>query len=319
MSTFKVIHKTTARRFTLAPNSTFSNLGSQLRNLFHIPPSIPITISYTDEDGDAITVSTDLELQEIISQQSTNRPIKLLLNIPTEYTREFEPFTVDKDIEEISKSQQKPESRPSYTYKHVECVDEEAEEPLYESYRNSKESGKQKSSETTESRVNEKEVKEEENNEENNDKPHVIFIKFIRPQRCSNYRNWEFEGHFDYFSRFDKSYCADPANSCGPRVERQGFRSCHQYNQLTFEQLAENIKTLNSMGFVSDNARYEALLKKYSRLERVVEILVREQEESDRATSSKSEKQSNFEREQETSQSFVPVMDADLENHPYSL
>ncbi|KAG9297701.1 hypothetical protein G9A89_011216 [Geosiphon pyriformis] len=81
MASIKVIYKSTVRRFTLASPSTTSwaHLEDTLRNLFSIPSTIPIQLSYTDEDGDVITLSTDFELQEILTQQPQGTTFKFNL------------------------------------------------------------------------------------------------------------------------------------------------------------------------------------------------------------------------------------------------
>ncbi|POG68274.1 hypothetical protein GLOIN_2v1799288 [Rhizophagus irregularis DAOM 181602=DAOM 197198] len=71
MVNIKVIHKKAVRRFTLPSNATWIELEAKLRTLFNIPALSPFTLSYTDEDNDVITLSTDLELQEIFSSAPT--------------------------------------------------------------------------------------------------------------------------------------------------------------------------------------------------------------------------------------------------------
>ncbi|CAG8589597.1 10733_t:CDS:1 [Acaulospora morrowiae] len=363
MATIKVVHETATRRFTLSPNSTFSGLESQLRTLFFIPPSTPVTVSYTDDEGDNITISSDLELQEIISQQSAGHPIKLFLNTSTGHARDNGPIVTSRDTEEIPETQPKSESRPSSAYRHVGFADEETEEQLYEFIADESNKEKSERQESSESSVRGQEKEKE--NKENEDDDDVIFIKFNRPPSfgplfdlfgtlefepfglgqfpfgstfgpsfggCQNYRNYGAKNHcgrnssgYNSSSRFNKTAEYSRAGPCvngyGPRPECRRFRGYHNFNQhLTSEQLADKLKTLNSMGFVYDNAKYEDLLKRYNgNVGRVVEILLREQEESDKASSSKSEEQSFVENEQETAQYFVPVVEVDPENRPYSL
>ncbi|GES81873.1 protein NBR1 homolog isoform X2 [Rhizophagus clarus] len=71
MVNIKVIHKKAVRRFTLPSSATWIELEAKLRTLFNIPALSPFTLSYTDEDNDVITLSTDLELQEIFSSVPT--------------------------------------------------------------------------------------------------------------------------------------------------------------------------------------------------------------------------------------------------------
>ncbi|RIA96026.1 hypothetical protein C1645_435849 [Glomus cerebriforme] len=71
MVNIKVIHKEAVRRFTLPSSATWIELEAKLRTLFTIPALSPFTLSYTDEDNDIITLSTDIELQEILSSAPT--------------------------------------------------------------------------------------------------------------------------------------------------------------------------------------------------------------------------------------------------------
>src|SRR6266536_5480896 len=71
MVNIKVIHREAVRRFTLPSNAAWIELEAKLRTLFSIPALSPFTLSYTDEDNDVITLSTDIELQEILSSAPT--------------------------------------------------------------------------------------------------------------------------------------------------------------------------------------------------------------------------------------------------------
>ncbi|CAG8466973.1 1033_t:CDS:2 [Ambispora gerdemannii] len=75
----KVKYQSTVRRLTI-PNATTNSwidFETQLRTLFSIPETNPISVSYTDEDGDVITLSSDLELYEVISNNNKS-PFKTL-------------------------------------------------------------------------------------------------------------------------------------------------------------------------------------------------------------------------------------------------
>src|ERR1044072_7888258 len=71
MATIKVTYGQTSRKFTIASNTTWKEFESQLHNIFNIPNETAISISYIDEDGDIITLSTDSELQQILSDQES--------------------------------------------------------------------------------------------------------------------------------------------------------------------------------------------------------------------------------------------------------
>ncbi|CAG8664747.1 11137_t:CDS:1 [Acaulospora morrowiae] len=67
MANVKVTYGQISRRFKVSSTTTWLDFESQLRSLFKIPMSTPITVSYNDEDGDVITLSSDLELSEVLS------------------------------------------------------------------------------------------------------------------------------------------------------------------------------------------------------------------------------------------------------------
>ncbi|CAG8835338.1 2125_t:CDS:2, partial [Gigaspora margarita] len=79
MATVNVKYENTVRSIKLPQNSTWLELESNFRDLFQIPNSTFITASYIDEDGDIITISSDIELWEFFSQYSVNNTIKLTL------------------------------------------------------------------------------------------------------------------------------------------------------------------------------------------------------------------------------------------------
>jgi hypothetical protein len=71
MASIKVTYGQTSRKFTIASNTTWKEFESQLHHLFNIPNETAISVSYIDEDGDVITLSTDSELQQILSDQES--------------------------------------------------------------------------------------------------------------------------------------------------------------------------------------------------------------------------------------------------------
>src|SRR5215213_5476491 len=81
MVKIKVEHKETVRCFHLPKDASWIDLEGKLRTLFNIPALTPFTLSYTDEDNDVITLSTDIELREIISSHET---IKFNLKFSTD-------------------------------------------------------------------------------------------------------------------------------------------------------------------------------------------------------------------------------------------
>ncbi|CAG8475335.1 4641_t:CDS:1 [Ambispora leptoticha] len=72
-TTIKVKYQSTVRRLTIPNDETnsWTDFETQLRTLFSIPETNPISVSYTDDDGDVITLSSDLELHEVISNNTS--------------------------------------------------------------------------------------------------------------------------------------------------------------------------------------------------------------------------------------------------------
>ncbi|CAG8554855.1 11180_t:CDS:2 [Ambispora leptoticha] len=63
----KVVQRYGTRRFTIQDTEkiTWSEFEKRTRDLFKLPSWTPFTLSYTDEEGDNITLSTDFELEQI--------------------------------------------------------------------------------------------------------------------------------------------------------------------------------------------------------------------------------------------------------------
>ncbi|CAG8568656.1 8486_t:CDS:1 [Acaulospora morrowiae] len=78
MASIKVSYQNTVRRFLVPKTITWSELESNLRTLFSLPPT-SFALSYTDEDGDVITLSSDLELQDIFSQVQQSTTLRFFL------------------------------------------------------------------------------------------------------------------------------------------------------------------------------------------------------------------------------------------------
>ncbi|CAG8492844.1 11598_t:CDS:1 [Acaulospora colombiana] len=79
MASIKVSYQDTIRRFAVPKTITWLELESNLRTLFSFSPTFSFALSYTDEDGDIITLSSDLELQDILSQTQQHTPLRFTL------------------------------------------------------------------------------------------------------------------------------------------------------------------------------------------------------------------------------------------------
>jgi len=131
MATFKVNYGSVSRRFTIGADTTWSNLESQFRSLFQIPPNTQLFATYIDEDGDNVALSSDLELEEVITQCSAGTPIKITLRIKSsvdETAAALEQICLEDDesFEAVLHSQSEPEE----TEEQVTC-EEACEEVIY--------------------------------------------------------------------------------------------------------------------------------------------------------------------------------------------
>ncbi|CAG8488058.1 7105_t:CDS:2 [Paraglomus occultum] len=91
MPTIKVAYNDEVRQFAVSPHSTWTELSSTLRAIFSIPPSTAISVTYNDEDGDVVTMSSDLELREVFnSHVSDSESMKFTLNIVEESEQDEE-------------------------------------------------------------------------------------------------------------------------------------------------------------------------------------------------------------------------------------
>ncbi|KAF0517020.1 pb1 domain containing protein [Gigaspora margarita] len=238
MATVNVKYENTVRSIKLPPNSTWLELESNFRDLFQIPNSTFITASYIDEDGDIITISSDIELWEFFSQYSVNNTIKLTLtttnslSVPIiETTTALEQLNIN---DEVLKS----------NHHHVMSNTNQRQTKTTSEIDNST-----CSSLTTNHTL--KETDEE-------DEPEIIIIFSRRSFR-------KFRKHSPRYS------------GCPHYGERSMHGRHHPYKyQLNSEELAEKVKILNSMGFIDTSHRkYEELLERFNgNISRVVDILL---------------------------------------------
>ncbi|CAG8451340.1 7687_t:CDS:1 [Acaulospora colombiana] len=265
MATVKAMYESAIRRFTISSDITWSNLVSQLRDLFQIPNTALINVSYTDEEGDVISVSSDLELQEILSLHSAGKIVRLV--ITTDSSR-------NNVLGEIGKA----------TKEVLEQLSIEENETIDESKRanKSKEEVKQTNTSGESSSPNVTE-----------DEPTIIVIRLSHPWCRSSFggrRHFRYHGQSFYQPYIiNRPHCSfeDPSH-CQSSSREQEFGDygrgprCYEYHRqkqnISSEQLAEGLKTLNFMGFPSDDKKYEKLLRQYNgNIGRVIDILLEEQ------------------------------------------
>nr|CAG8541624.1 6973_t:CDS:2 [Entrophospora candida] len=79
MTNIKIFHNSILRKFSISNSAKWSDLEEKIRMLFTLSPTSKFTLSYTDEEEDIVTISTDLELQELLSNHGATT-IKFTLN-----------------------------------------------------------------------------------------------------------------------------------------------------------------------------------------------------------------------------------------------
>lgn len=61
------------RRFTMqTPTPSWEELSTKVREIFEIPKRVRIGLTYLDEDGDVITLSSESELQELYNDENNS-------------------------------------------------------------------------------------------------------------------------------------------------------------------------------------------------------------------------------------------------------
>jgi hypothetical protein len=285
MVNIKVTYESTSRRLNIFSTTTWSELENQFHNLFNIPKEIPITVTYTDEEGDVITLSSDLELQEVLSY-SSNNTVKFVLttsnminnlNYNNLIDRERSIDTVIDDeetsnlingvsaiqIEDQNNNKTVPE------YKHV-TVTEEVEDPFFsqQQYLSQETLGENSKSavKSTNARENNSSIEGNQENNNDDDEPKIIVIiarnPWSRRRRerlggCNPYYPLHiFGGRSHRGCHFDETQQGYNDSGCNRTASSRGYgcsRYYHKRQQISSEVIAEKINILHSMGFFNDN------------------------------------------------------------------
>ncbi|CAI2167250.1 2531_t:CDS:1 [Funneliformis geosporum] len=277
MVNIKVKFGSISRRLGISSTTTWSEFETQLHTLFNIPQNVPIVTTYTDEDGDIITLSSDIELQEVLSNSSNNT---IKFNLTTSNGNNFNNMfdrgrSIDTMIDEETFSLINGVSaiqieESNNNNRHVTITDEE-EIPGETS---------KKAAESTNNvtRNNSKVISD--------DDPEIIVIVATNPwsqRRRAHCSAQRFSGFNPYYYTFGErsrrgNTQSDPNNS----GESNRFAASRSYGcgrrhrrnqQIPSEVVAEKVNVLNTMGFVDDNL--EGLVKKYNgNLEYIIEVLL---------------------------------------------
>jgi len=276
MPIIKATYQSTMRRFSIAETATWAELESNLRTLFSLPPTLSFSLSYTDEDGDVITLSTDLEVQDILSNHHSNTPLKFII-VPrsTEDSQQFnngKQKAAEEDIPlEPSSTDQQKSNEEETKAPFIDLA--QRFQTLLEQVRPALDKNPQ--------------LVEQAN---------TIMDQILQniPVDIDMWDQW-FKSHFNEFQRQNQNSNNSRqffSQNIEPWIRRVGqdvfnssncpFVGQRQQNdqRLDDEVLDEKLKILHSMGFWEDDAKNIELLEKYSgNIDKVVEVLITIQNE----------------------------------------
>jgi hypothetical protein len=342
MANIKVTYGSISRRLTISSTTTWSEIETQFRNLFNIPKEFQIIVSYTDDEGDVITLSSDLELQEVLLNNSNNA-IKFILttsimnnlnddnNVLDDREKSTDTIIDDETsnlINGVSSIQIEDPNNDKTTskYKHVTITDE-IDDPLFNQQQETiGENSKNATESNNNDNVKEKNPSVEENQEnqenqesqENNDyEPEIIVIITRNP--WLHRRRERFGGCNPYYSCHTfggRSHSGENTYGCNRNAYSRGY-GCGRYyrrrQQISPEIVAEKINTLHSMGFFNDNL--EELVRKYNgNLEAIIEVLLfnQQNEQNNENVNKQVVREENNEKDQ-------PMEIEEENNKPYVL
>ncbi|CAJ0915465.1 1605_t:CDS:2 [Entrophospora sp. SA101] len=245
-TSIKVTYDSISRRFSIPTDSpNWLDLERQIRTLFQIP-ALKINVFYIDEDGDEITVSSDLELEEILKQftyNNKNKPIKLVVT------------TIEtSDTSTISTTNVVTTAIDAFPNK-IEDESWVIEGGVNNS--SSSDSNNNSSKEKQKSIVTPYKMADSGGDTENDeDNEFIIYITSDHPWHNS----------FLGLNRGGYNRCNGRSNFYGPPS---------QFSEENTD-LSDKVKILNEMGFPeAKNAKHEILLRKFNgNIERVVEVLL---------------------------------------------
>ncbi|GBB98421.1 hypothetical protein RclHR1_03220014 [Rhizophagus clarus] len=333
MANIKVTYGTVSRRLAISSTTTWSEIETQFRNLFNIPKELQMMVSYTDEEGDVITLSSDLEFQEVLSNYSNNI-IKFVLttsivnnsndnNVLNDREKSTDTIIDDETSNLINgvssiHIEDSNNNQTTSKYRHVTITDE-TNDPLFNQQQ---ETTGENSKSAAESNNNDNEknpsVEESQNQENNDDDEPDEIIVIITRNPWSHRRRERFGGCNPYYTcytfggRSRHGYHSDNyTNGCNRNASSRGYgcgRHHRRRHHISSEVLTEKMNTLHSMGFFNDNL--EELVRRYNgNLESVIEFLLSNQQSEQNnkrvAREENSEKDQPMEIEEENNRPYV--------------
>ncbi|CAG8783322.1 19982_t:CDS:2, partial [Dentiscutata erythropus] len=91
-ASFKITHLNSVHKLTVPLSIQWNKLEEQIRTIFFVPSGTPFLLRYRDEDGDLITLNSDLEFEQVLRSGAR---VKFLLTLPQD---EIEHPNIDWEI-----------------------------------------------------------------------------------------------------------------------------------------------------------------------------------------------------------------------------
>ncbi|CAG8723316.1 29327_t:CDS:2 [Gigaspora margarita] len=91
-ASLKITHLNSVRKLTVPLSIQWNKLEEQIRTIFSIPSGMQFLLRYRDEDGDLITLNSDLEFEQVLRSGAR---VKFLLTLPQD---EIEQPNIDWEI-----------------------------------------------------------------------------------------------------------------------------------------------------------------------------------------------------------------------------
>ncbi|CAG8578165.1 9638_t:CDS:2 [Cetraspora pellucida] len=120
-ASLKITHLNSVRKLTVPLSIQWTKLEEQIRTIFSVPSGTPFLLRYRDEDGDLITLNSDLEFEQVLRSGAR---VKFLLTLPQD---ELEQSNIDWEISSESSADTISEE-PVLVQQENEKDDDEIEE-----------------------------------------------------------------------------------------------------------------------------------------------------------------------------------------------
>jgi hypothetical protein len=264
--TLKVALADSVRRITIPRTSTWRDLLQQLSLLFQIPNTSGLTLRYKDEDGDEITVSSDIELAGLL-QDSRTELIKFDVLIPGYKPRPPSPEPLAMPMAPDTDETAPTPSQETRDFEHS------FEHHMAQFEKHIREAGKVFESQMRAAggAVSVEYGKFREKN------PQFINSVQDASQRVVNEVKHVFDELFGQGPRQETIVPIGGASVVQPPVPRAPETEAAPYH-VTVDDLESKMQTLNDMGFTNTEANQDLLQQYGGDVGQVVEVLTAQQE-----------------------------------------